>query len=155
MTPSARVIDETGTNIGVMKTVEAIRLAAEKGLDLVEVSKGSDISVCKIQDYNKFLYEQNSKQKKTKAKKSELKEFIFGPHIGEGDIRIRIDRGRKFIEDGDMVKYTIKFQGRQAAYPEIGMTKLKIIESELADIARTEGPIKHVGKFMSITFVAK
>ena len=138
-----------------MKTYDAIKLALERGLDLVEVSKGTDTSVCRIQDYNKFLYEQASKAKKTKAKKSELKEFVFGPHIGEGDLKIRIDRGRKFIDGGDMVKYTIKFMGRQMAYPEIGMTKLKIIESELSDIARTEGPIKNVGKFMSITFVTK
>ncbi len=138
-----------------MKTLDAIRLANEKRLDLVEVSKGTEESVCRIQDYNKFLYEQNSKAKKTKAKKSELKEFVFGPHIGEGDLKIRIDRGREFIQEGNIVKYTIKFRGREMAYPEIGLTKLKIVESELSDIARPEGSLRTIGKFMNITFVGK
>lgn len=101
------------------------------------------------------MYDQNAKQKKSKGKKSELKEFVFGPHIGEGDLKVRIDRGRKFIENGNVVKYTVQFKGRQIIYPEIGETKLKIVESELSDIARAENPIKLLHKDMSVTFVAK
>ena len=153
--PLVRVIDADGSNLGVISTDEALRIATQKGLDLVEVSANANPPVCKIQDYKKYLYEQNSKLRKTRTKKSELKEFVFGPHIGEGDLKIRIERGRKFILDGNVVKYTIQFKGRQIMYPEIGETKLKIIESELADVARPENPVKLLHKDMTVTFVAK
>jgi len=101
------------------------------------------------------LYEQHAKAKKTRTKKSDLKEFVFGPHIGEGDLTIRINRGKEFLTDGHMVKYTVKFTGRQIIFPAIGETKLKIVESELSEVAKVESPIKQHEKFMSITFVAK
>lgn len=152
---TVRVIGADGENLGVITTKEALDLARSKNLDLVEVASNANPPVCKIQDYNKYLYEQNAKAKKTRVKKSELKEFVFGPHIGEGDLNIRIKRGKEFLADGHMVKYTVKFAGRQILYPAIGETKLKIVESELADTAKVESPIKLNEKFMSITFVAK
>ncbi|MDQ5981619.1 MAG: translation initiation factor [Patescibacteria group bacterium] len=152
---TVRVIDEDGQNIGILPIGEALRLSTEKGVDLVEITPGAKPPVCKLQDYNKYLYDQKVKTKKAKGKKSELKEFVFGPHIGEGDLRIRIDRGIKFLENGNLVKYTVQFKGREIMYPEIGETKLKIVESELSEVARVENPLKLTGKLLTITFVAK
>jgi len=153
--PNVLVIDDTGQNLGVLPLTEAVRIAVEKGMDLVEITPNAKPPVCKIQDYNKYLYEQKSKAKKTKGKKSELKEFVLGPHIGEGDLKLRIDRGREFLEKGNIVKYTVKFRGREVMYPEIGETKLKIVESELSEVARVDTPPRLNGKLMSVTFVAK
>lgn len=102
-------------------------------------------------DYNKYLYEQKSKTKQAKVKKTEMKEFQLGPHTGEGDLKVRIERGRKFLQDGNVVKYTVKFRGRAKLFPEIGETKLKIIESELSDVSRVEKPAKLLGHLMSMT----
>lgn len=102
-------------------------------------------------DYNKYVYEQKSKSKQSKAKKTELKEFQLGPNTGEGDLKVRIERGRKFLQEGNMVKYTVKFRGRAKLFPEIGETKLKIIQSELADVSRIDKPAKLMGNIMSMT----
>ena len=102
-------------------------------------------------DYNKYLYEQKTKSKQSKAKKTELKEFQLGPTTGEGDLKIRIDRGRKFLLEGNVVKYTVKFKGRAKLFPELGETKLKIIQSELADVSRVEKPAQLLGNIMSMT----
>lgn len=120
-------------------------------MDLVEVSSGANPPVCRIMDYNKYLYEQKSKTKQAKVKKTEMKEFQLGPHTGEGDLKVRIERGRKFLQDGNVVKYTVKFRGRAKLFPEIGETKLKIIESELSDVSRVEKPAKLLGHLMSMT----
>ncbi len=125
------------------------------GLDLLEVSGSANPPVCRILDFNKFLYEQKSKEKKSKIKKSDLKEFVFSPKIGEGDLRIRINRGREFLTEGNLVKYTVKFKGREMAFPDIGLTKLKIIVSELSDISEIENEPKLVGYTMSMTLVPK
>ena len=119
------------------------------------MSSGGGTPVCKIADYNKYVYDQKAKAKKSKPKKSDLKEFKFGPNISEGDLKIRIDRGREFITSGDMVKYSVVFRGREVFYSEIGMTKLKIIESELSDIARIENPPKLMGNVISLTLIKK
>jgi translation initiation factor IF-3 len=118
---------------------------------LVEVSGGANPPVCRIMDYNKYLYEQKAKSKQTKTKKTEMKEFQLGPTTGEGDLKLRIERGRKFLLDGNVVKYTVKFRGRAKLFPELGETKLKIIESELADVSRVEKPAKLLGNIMTMT----
>lgn len=145
-----RLIDENGDNVGVVSTKEALQMAIDRKLDLVEVSGSANPPVCRIMDYNKFLYEQKSKAKKTKSKKTDLKEFQLGPNTGEGDLQIRIDRGRKFLEAGNVVKYTVKFKGRENLFPEQGLTKLKIVESELSDISRVDQPPKKLGSIMSM-----
>ena len=148
-----RVIDVSGENIGVKSLDEALKLAEEAGLDLIEVSANAIPPVCRVVDYNKYLYELKSKEKKTKTKKTNLKEFTLSPKIGEGDLNIRIRRGREFIEQGHVVRYTVKFKGRERVYPEIGETKLKIIESELSDVAKVEQPARMLGGEMSMTLM--
>ena len=150
-----RLIDQNGENIGVVSFDEAITRARETDLDLVEMSAGGGIPVCRIIDYNKYLYDQKAKLKKTKTKKVDLKEFKIGPNTSEGDMRVRIDRGKEFLNQGNVVKYTVVFKGREAAFPEIGKTKLKIIESELSEVAKPDGEIRHMGKIMSLVLSPK
>ena len=149
-----RVIDQDENNLGVISTKEAIGKAREAKLDLVEVSSGATPSVCRIVDYNKYAFEQKAKLKKqSKSKKTVLKEFIFGPNIGEGDLRQRIERGRGFLESGNMVKYSVQFKGRQNAYPEFGVTKLKIVESELADVSKATNEPEMKGNLLSLKLI--
>jgi translation initiation factor IF-3 len=150
-----RLIDEEGNNIGVVSITDALKRAREADLDLVEMSSGGGIPVCRIINYNKYLYDQKAKLKKNKTKKADLKEFKIGPNTSEGDMKVRIERGKEFLNQGNVVKYTVVFKGREAAFPEIGKTKLKIIESELSEVAKTEGDIKHMGKIMSLTLSPK
>lgn len=150
-----RLIDQDGTNIGVVSFSQALTKAQEAGLDLVEMSAGGGTPVCRIMDYNKYLYDQKVKLKKNKTKKTDIKEFKIGPNTSEGDLRVRIDRGKEFLNQGNVVKYTVVFKGREVAFPEIGKTKLKIIESELSEVSKPEGEIKLMGKIMTLTLSPK
>ncbi len=122
---------------------------------MVEVSGSATPPVCKIIDYNKYQYDQKAKEKKARPKKTTIKEFKLTPKISEGDLQLRIRRGKEFLEVGNMVKYTVRFKGRERKYPEIGETKLKIIESELTEVARIEKPAKMLGYTMSMTLMPK
>ena len=148
-----RLIDQNGENVGVKSLSEAIKMAKIAGLDLLEVSGFAVPPVCRIVDYNKYIYEQKGKLKKTKSKKTELKEFTMSPNISEGDLNVRIRRGKEFLEDGNMVKYTVKFKGREATYPERGEIKIKIIESELNGVGKVERPMQMLGQLMTVTFM--
>lgn len=148
-----RLIDQNGENVGVKSLNEAIKMAKIAGLDLLEVSGFAVPPVCRIVDYNKYIYEQKGKLKKTKSKKTELKEFTMSPNISEGDLNVRIRRGKEFLEDGNMVKYTVKFKGREATYPERGEIKIKIIESELNGVGKVERPMQMLGQLMTVTFM--
>ena len=106
-------------------------------------------------DFNKFLYEENKKSSATKGKKSDLKEFRFGPAIGEGDLQTRIRRAKEFLLEKNQVKFTIQLKGRQAAYPELAVEKLKRIIAELDSVSRADGEIKVRGKFIFITLIGK
>lgn len=156
--PKVRLIDSEGTNVGVVDTHEALKKAADADLDLVLISEKAEPPVAKILDYSKFLYEERKKQSshKTKSAKSETKEFIFGPAIGEGDIQTRIERTKEFLEDGHRVKMTVRLKGRERAFPEIGIKKLEKITSELAEVAKTEeDKPKLKGNLITITFLRK
>lgn len=154
---TVRLIDENGDNIGVIATKEAIDRAIAAKLDLVEVSANAEPPVCRILDFNKYQYEQKSKFKKTKnkTKKTEVKELYLSPGIGEGDLKFRINRGKEFLEEGNVVKYGVKFKGRERAYPELGEKKLKIVESELASVSKVEQPAKLAGSVMTMVLVPK
>ena len=91
--------------------------------------------------------------KKSKSKKADLKEFKLSPKISEGDLNLRIRRGKEFLEAGHMVKYTVKFKGREIMYPEIGAKKLKIVEAELAEVSKIDKPAKMMGRNMSMTLM--
>lgn len=152
-----RVIDDEGGNLGVISTTEALKAAQAKNLDLLLVSPNAKPPVARIVDYSKYLYEERKKKNsaKVKSKKSELKEFRFGPTTGEGDLNRFIDRSKEFIKDGNRVKITVRMQGREQKFPEVALDKIKFIEKELLEVAKIEVPAKRNGPLVWIIFSAK
>ncbi len=154
--PEVRLIGSKGENIGVVSTQDALRRARNEELDLVLISEKANPPVAKILEYSKFLYEERKKMSAVKAKshKSEIKEFIFGPTIGEGDLQVRIARTREFLLEGNKVKISVKFKGREMIYPDIGMKKIEHVINELRDVAKVEErDIKLKGNLITATFV--
>lgn len=145
---TVRVINEEGDMIGVLITPEAIKSAAEAGLDLVEVSPNAEPPVCKIMDYGKYKYEQQKKaaEAKKKQKVVELKELKLRPTIEDHDYGVKLKNARRFIEEGNKVKFTLRFRGREMSHMELGMEVLKRYQEDLQDIAKVEVPPKTEGR---------
>jgi translation initiation factor IF-3 len=145
-----RVIGDDGSQLGILPTEDALRRAEEKGMDLVEVQPMSRPPVCKIMDYGKFKYEQKRKaaEMKKKQKIVEVKEVKFRPKTGEHDYETKVRHAREFIGDGDKVKVTIMFRGREIVHPEIGQDILKRVAENMADVASVELHARMEGKSM-------
>ncbi len=146
-----RVIDEEGNQVGVMDTRMAIDQARQKGLDLVEISPKADPPVCKIMDYGKFKFEQTKKRQaaKKKQKKVQLKEVKFRPNTEEADFQVKLRNMRRFLGEGNKVKVTVQFRGRELAHRDLGSVMLDRVENELQDEATVESrPKKMEGRFM-------
>ena len=126
-------------------------------MDLIVISESANPPVAKIADFNKFLYKEKKKSaaSKTKSKKSELKEFRFGPSIGEEDLRVRIERSRQFLKENNRVKLSVILKGREQAHPELGYEKLKKALDGLKDIAKSEKEPTLIGSTISVIVVAK
>ena len=150
--PEVRVIDADGAMLGVLSTHEALRMAQEKGLDLVEVNPKADPPVCKILDYGKFKYQQHKKESeaKKKATVTQVKELRLGYRTGVGDIERQIAKAREFLEEGDRVKFLLRFRGREMAYQHLGREKLLGVCDALKDCAITEGDPRMEGRMMGI-----
>lgn len=135
-----RVIDAEGKQIGVLAKDEALALAQEQELDLVEIAPTAKPPVAKIIDFNKFLYQQEKKKKeeKRKAKVSETKEVRLGPFMSDNDLQVMIRRGREFLEDGDKVKLVVKFRGRQITRSEFGKDVMAKVIEVLSDISKVD-----------------
>ncbi len=133
--PRVRVIGEDGEMIGVLSRDEALRMAEDAGLDLVEIQPNADPPVCRIMDYGKFRFEQQKKAQaaKKKQKQVELKELKFRPVTDVGDYEIKMRNLRRFIAEGDKVKVNIRFRGREMAHQELGLAMAKKIEDDLGD----------------------
>jgi translation initiation factor IF-3 len=149
---SVRVIDENGEQMGVLPTSEAIRLAQEKGLDLVEISPGADPPVCKILDFGKFRFEQGKKQRESKKKQKlvKLKEMRMQPKIDEHDLSFKVKHVREFLAEGCKVKVTVRFRGREMAHKELGKDVLDRVLLMLEDTFVLEAPPRMEGRFMSL-----
>jgi translation initiation factor IF-3 len=149
-----RVVGPDNEQIGVMETPDAIRMAQEKGLDLVEISAEARPPVCKMMDYGKFKYEQGQKARKTRAasKSSEMKELRLGrsSKIDPHDVQVRIDQARRFLMAGHKVMVTQRFKGREIAHKELGIDNLKEVATQLADICKLEQMPRWMGKQASI-----
>ena len=138
-----RVIDEQGGQLGVMQPFEAIKLARERGLDLVEISPTADPPVCKITDYGKYLYQENKKkhEQRRSHKTSQLKEVKFRPATAEHDYQVRKNQIIRFLGDGHKVKAMIFHRGREMAHQEVGRRKMERLLKDIADHAQVEfGP---------------
>lgn len=138
--PRVRVIDQDGENLGVLYTREAIAIAHEAGMNLVEVSPGADPPVCKILDIGKYKYE--TQKKANLARKSqhvqEIKEIKMRPNIDDHDYDVKMRAVKSFIEEGDKVKLTLRFRGRELAHGQLGMRLLDRVRDESAEYAKVE-----------------
>src|SRR5262245_738996 len=147
-----RLIDDEGNQLGIVETLDAKRIAAEKGLDLVEVSPDARPPVCKIMDYGKFKYLQKKKEHESKRKQHtvQLKEIRLRPKIGEHDVEYKIRKAREFLQDGDKVQLNMIFKGREMAHIEVGRDVMNDFVKGLEDIAKIERPAKLEGKRMTM-----
>ncbi|MCH8020783.1 translation initiation factor IF-3 [candidate division KSB1 bacterium] len=154
--PEVRVIDADGEQVGVIDTSEAIEMARNKGLDLVEISPDASPPVCKIMDYGKYKYQQSKKEKDTKKKQHviHVKEIRLRPKIEAHDFNFKVSHARKFIEKGNKVKATVLFRGREMAHKEFAKTLLERMANELEDIAKIEREAVMEGRMM-IMFLTK
>lgn len=135
-----RLIDAEGEQVGVVSTREALEMAAESGLDLVEISPNAVPPVCRIMDYGKLLYEQSKQKKERKQKRTQIKEIKLRPGTDDGDYQVKLRNLIRFLEEGDKVKITLRFRGREMVHQELGvqmMDRLKIDLVELAVIEQT------------------
>jgi translation initiation factor IF-3 len=146
------LIDEDGTRVGVISLREALALAEERGLDLVEVAPNATPPVCRILDYGKFRYEQTKKEREARKhqKQAELKEVRLKPKTDDHDLDIKAKQARKFLLAGDKVKFTVRFRGREMAHPDIGREMLEQIAEELRDIATVEQRPLMEGRALSL-----
>ena len=152
-----RVIDEAGENLGVMYTREAIEQAAEVGLDLVEVSPNADPPVCKFLDVGKFRYEAQKKANlaRKSQKTQEIKEIKMRPNIDDHDYDVKMRNVQRFIEDGDKVKVTLRFRGREFSHQQLGMNLLKRVQEDVAEIAKVEAYPRMEGRQMLMVLSPK
>jgi translation initiation factor IF-3 len=155
--PEVRVVSEEGDPLGVMDVRDAIRAAREKGLDLVEVAPNADPPVCKIIDFGKFQYE--AKKKANEAKKKQVtitvKEVKFRPGTDDHDYDYRMKHARGWLQDGDKVKATIWFRGREMTHRELGSRILARLEQDLIDVGEVEARPRMEGNQMFIIFGPK
>ena len=152
-----QVIDEQGTKRGVMKLNEALDLAYEKKLDLVLVSPNAETPVCKIMNYGKYKFEQTKREKEAKKKQKvlEVKEIRITPNIEQHDFEFKVKNARKFIEDGNKVKITVRFRGRELNYVKLGEDNLNKFIDALSDVASPEKKAILEGKNMFIILAKK
>ncbi|MEO0411429.1 MAG: translation initiation factor IF-3 [Pseudomonadota bacterium] len=145
-----RLIKDDGENIGVVKTEDARVMAKDVGLDLVEVSPNADPPVCKLLDYGKFKYEAQKKANanRKKQKTQDIKEIKMRPGIDIHDYDVKMRSINRFIEDGDKVKITLRFRGRELAHQELGMDVLKRVQDDVNEIAKVEAMPKMEGRQM-------
>lgn len=146
--PKIRVIAEDGTQLGVLQTRDALTMAQEAGLDLVEIAPNASPPVCKIIDYGKFRYDQTKREKESKKTQVQVKvkEIKVKPNIDEHDFQTKFKQARVFLEKGNKVKITCMFRGREMAFPKLGERIVQRMAEGLEDIGQVEAPAKLMGK---------
>lgn len=150
--PEVLVVTDTGERVGVMQTADAIRLAQDRGLDLVEVAPGAQPPVCRILDYGRYRYEQSKKERELRKGQhtQELGEVRLRPKIGQHDIDFKTRTVRKLIDGGDKVKVSVIFRGREATHPELAINLLKKVLDQVEDIAGIDTAPQLEGRGMSM-----
>jgi len=151
------VIDADGTQLGVMKTEEALQLAREKKVDLVNVAPSARPPVCRLMDYGKHKYEQSKRDREARKKQklTTIKEIKLRPNIDKHDFAVKAKRGQKFLENGDKVKVTVMFRGREITHPEIAQRLCQQLASDLAEFSVVEKPAKQEGRNMIMILTPK
>jgi translation initiation factor IF-3 len=150
MVPDIRLIGEDGNQIGVVRTREAIEMAEEAGLDLVEIQPTAEPPVCRLMDYGRFRFDQKKKlnEAKKKQKQVQIKEIKFRPGTDEGDYQVKLRNLTRFLNEGDKAKVTMRFRGREHAHRELGLELLKRVEGDLADVSIVEQQPQMEGRQM-------
>ena len=145
-----RLIDADGEMVGVVSRKEALQMAQEVQLDLVVVSPNAEPPVCKILDYGKLKYETQKKKNEARKKQKiiEVKEIKFRPNIDDHDYEVKMRAVRRFLEEGDKVKVTLRFRGRELAHPELGMKLLQKVRADFEPIAKCEYEPRMEGRQM-------
>ena len=147
-----RVIGPTGEQLGIMSSRDALAKAYDLGLDLVKISPNATPPVCKVMDYGKFRFEQTKKEKEAKKNQhvTEIKEVRMSPGIDTNDFNVKVKSALKFLKDGNRVKVTVRFRGREMAHTDIGKTLLAQFGEMCAETANIERPPKLDGRHMSM-----
>lgn len=150
--PQVRLIGADGSQVGVVTIEDALRRAEEAQLDLVEVAPAASPPVCRILDYGKFKYQQHKKEAESKRKQSTttLKELRLGYKTDVGDLERQINKARGFLAEGDRVKFSLRFRGREMAYQDLGRQKLMRVCEALSDVATVEGNPRMEGRLMGV-----
>lgn len=152
-----RLIDSDGTMLGVKPVAEAIALAKEQELDLVEISPNAEPPVCKILDYNKYVYEQEKKNKDAKKKQSKvtLKELRIKSRIAAHDLEVKLHQIEEFLKKKNSVRFVVVFHGRENQHKDIGIAILNDAAKRLEPLAGVEGGLQSIGNRVSMTFIPK
>ncbi len=147
-----RLIGEDGEQLGIMSAEAALAVAEEKELDLVKIAPNSNPPVCRIMDYGKYRFEQAKREKEARKNQHvvEVKEIRMSPSIGINDFNVKLKNGQRFLRDGDRVKVTVKFRGREMAHTNIGEELLNKFAEECADIATVDKNPKLDGRYMAM-----
>jgi len=156
-TPEVRAVNADGEMVGIVPIEKAMELAAEAGLDLVEISPNSDPPVCKVLDYGKFKYEEQKKRNEARKKQKviDVKEIKMRPGIDVHDYEVKMRNARRFLGDGDKVKVTIRFRGREMAHQDLGMKVLDRVRDGLAELCKVEQFPKMEGRLMTMVIAPK
>ena len=157
MAPKVRLINETGDMVGVVGSREAIQMAEEVGLDLIEVSPNAEPPVCKIADYGKYKYEAQKKANEARKKQKviEVKEIKMRPGIDDHDYDVKMRAMRKFLDEGDKVKVTLRFRGREMVHQDLGMKVLHRVRDDLELTSKIEQFPKMEGRQMTMVLSPK
>ena len=155
--PRVRLVDERGQMVGVIGRNEALTMAVQAGLDLVEIAPNADPPVCKILDFGKYKYEEQKKKNEARKKQKiiEVKEIKLRPSIDDHDYEVKRRSMTEFIEEGDKVKVTMRFRGRELAHQEFGMDVLMRVRGDLDEIAKVEQMPRMEGRQMTMIMSPK
>jgi translation initiation factor IF-3 len=150
-------VDADGEMVGVVSKEEGLEIALDAGLDLVEISPNADPPVCKVLDYGKYKYEAQKKANEARKKQRviEVKEIKMRPGIDEHDYQVKMRSVQRFIGDGDKVKMTIRFRGREMAHQELGKKVLDRVREDVDDVAKVEQFPKSEGRLMTMVIAPK
>ena len=152
-----RVIGIDGSQVGIILLKEALEMSIVEGVDLVEIVPKSNPPVCKVIDYGKYRYEQTKREKENKKAQHQIKvkEIKFKPNIDKHDFDYKVDHAKKFLEQGNKVKITCMFRGRELAHPEIGHSLVKDMCQRLQDVSNAETMPRLLGRFINVVLMPK
>lgn len=155
--PQVRLVDENGEQVGVVSVADALRRAADAGLDLMEVSPNADPPVCKILDYGRFRYEAQKKKNEARKKQKiiEVKEIKMRPNIDTHDYEVKMRAIHRFIDEGDKVKVTMRFRGREMVHQDLGKQVLDRVREEMGEKAKVEQFPKIEGRQMTMVMAPR